>query len=198
MANILTAVEAATVLRCDTADANMLQLLPLVDAYIRMASGRDWGADTVIRPEAKSAARMLLVRWHEDPGGMAAGNALGFGLTAALVQLEAQAMLLESAGVPGEALAIAASNLTDKMDAAASLVLIFNHPMTAGVTGQVSLRDGGGAVVASTNALDVTGKVLTINPTAGLASDSSYKIVVTAAADVFGQTLTAELRFTTA
>lgn len=94
MANILTAAEAATVLRCDQADADMLQLLPSVDAYLKNATGRDWAADTPIRPEAKSAARMLLVRWHEDPGGMAAGSALGFGLSACLVQLEAVALQL--------------------------------------------------------------------------------------------------------
>ncbi len=89
---ILTTAEAANVLRCADDDPNMLMLLPQIDAYIEQATGHDWAADTVIREEAKSAARMLLVRWHEDPGGMAAGAALGFGLSAALTQLEALAL----------------------------------------------------------------------------------------------------------
>jgi hypothetical protein len=89
---ILTPYEAATVLRLEEDDPNMLDLLVQVDAYIKNATGRDWAADTPILPEAKAAARMLLVRWHEDPGGMEAGAALGFGLSACLVQLEALAL----------------------------------------------------------------------------------------------------------
>ena len=93
MASILTTAEAANVLRTTQDDQTMLDLLPQVDAYIKNATGRDWTLDTPISPEAKSAARMLLVRWHEDPGQMAAGT-LTFGLTAALVQLEAIALEL--------------------------------------------------------------------------------------------------------
>jgi hypothetical protein len=93
MTNILTAAEGAAVLRCETSDAEMLSILPLIDAYIRNASGRDWTADTTIAPEAKSAARMLLVLWRENPGMMASGmNTLDFGLRAALVQLEGIAL----------------------------------------------------------------------------------------------------------
>lgn len=90
--NILSREEAATVLRCAQDDADMINLLPLVDRYIEQATGRDWSQDTLIRPEAKSAARMLLVRWHEDPGGMAAGDTLGPGIRAVLTQLEALAL----------------------------------------------------------------------------------------------------------
>lgn len=92
MANILTVIEAANVLRCETDDPLMQDTLPQVDAYLETASGRDWTGDSTIHPLAKSAARMLLVRWHEDPGGMAAGEALGFGLQAALAQLRAEAL----------------------------------------------------------------------------------------------------------
>jgi hypothetical protein len=91
--NILTAAEGAAVLRCDEDDPDMLTLLPLVDAYIRNATGHDWTADVVIYPEAKSAARMLLKKWHEDPGMDSSQAAtLAFGLSAALVQLEAIAL----------------------------------------------------------------------------------------------------------
>jgi len=91
MTNILTAAEAANVLRCETTDALMLNLLPAVDNYIRAATGHDWTADSPILDTAKSAARMLLVMWHENPGMMSVNTALNFGLSAALVQLEAQA-----------------------------------------------------------------------------------------------------------
>jgi hypothetical protein len=90
MANILTASEAATVLRIDEDSQTLLDLLPAIDAYIRGATGHDWAADTPVIPEAKSAARILLVRWHEDPGAMA-GQALTYGQAAMLVQLEALA-----------------------------------------------------------------------------------------------------------
>lgn len=91
MANILTIGEAANVLRCLETDPNMIDLLPMVDQYIQQATGHDWAADAPVQPEAKAAARILMVRWHEDPGGMAAGGALGPGLSACLTQLEALA-----------------------------------------------------------------------------------------------------------
>jgi hypothetical protein len=93
MASILTASEAATVLRCDADDADMLALLPLVDAYLKRATGHDWASDAPIIAEAKSAARMLLTLWHENPGMVTSGmTSLGFGLSAVLTQLEAIAL----------------------------------------------------------------------------------------------------------
>lgn len=97
MANVLTAVEAATVLRIDESDQNMLDLLLQVDAYIQNATGRDWTQDNPVRPEAKSAARMLLTMWFENPAMLASGiTVLNFGLMAALVHLESIALQLES------------------------------------------------------------------------------------------------------
>ncbi len=92
MTNILTANEAANALRCDVYDQEMLDLLPQVDRFIINATGYDWTTDITINQAAKSAARMLLVMWHEDPAMMAQRNApLSFGLMSALVQLEALA-----------------------------------------------------------------------------------------------------------
>lgn len=102
MANILTVDEAATVLRTEESDANLLYLLNQVDAYIKNATGRDWSADTPVHAEARSAARMLLVRWHEDPGGMASGNAPGFGLHAVMTQLKAKALELAESEAAAE------------------------------------------------------------------------------------------------
>jgi hypothetical protein len=96
VANILTAAEAAIVLRCSSTDTNMLQLLPLVDAYIANATGRDWTSDTPVPPEAKSAARMLITMWMENPAQQSYPmSALPQGLAAALAQLEIKALLLE-------------------------------------------------------------------------------------------------------
>ncbi len=92
MANILTAAEAAVVLRCETSDALMLALLPSVDAYIRQATGHDWTADATIHPAAKSAARILVTLWHENPAQISQQSALPWGLSAALAQLEALAL----------------------------------------------------------------------------------------------------------
>jgi hypothetical protein len=94
---ILEPTEAATVLRCAENDQNMLDLLPLVDTYLANATGIDWGDEPYEIPnEAKSAARMLLVMWHENPAmiGMP-GSSLGFGLAAVLMQLKAMALALE-------------------------------------------------------------------------------------------------------
>jgi hypothetical protein len=198
VANILTASEGSNVLRCSASDPELLALLPLVDAYLKNATGRDWTLDSTVRPEAKSAARMLLVRWHEDPGAMAAGSALGFGLSACLVQLEALALQLASSGVPDEVLQLVSTNISGEMAVDANLVLVFNHPMGSAATARVILKDAAGATVASANALDVTGKILTINPTASLNAGASYTVDVDQAADLYGQTLDTEILFVTA
>lgn len=89
---ILSGPEAANVLRCAEDDALMLQLLPQIDAYIERATGHDFSDDTEISNRAKSAAMMLLVMWHENPAQMGGEDPLHFGLSAALTQLEADAL----------------------------------------------------------------------------------------------------------
>jgi len=95
--SILTPTEAATVLRCEIDDQNMLDLLDPVDAYIENATGWQWSQDTVINPTAKSAARMLLVQWFENPAqtGSEYEVPLTFGLNAVLLQLKAEAVRLK-------------------------------------------------------------------------------------------------------
>jgi hypothetical protein len=96
--NILTAAEAATVLRTVDTDPAMLLLLPQIDAYIETATGRDWTLDDPIHEIAKAAARMLLVRWFEDPGGL--GQSQGLlpqSCSAVLGQLEVIALQLAEA-----------------------------------------------------------------------------------------------------
>lgn len=92
MTNILTPAQAANVLRCATDDALMLQLLPQVDSFIQRATGRDWTADNPISNRAISAAQMLITLWHENPGMMGGDSPLSFGLNAALLMLETDAL----------------------------------------------------------------------------------------------------------
>lgn len=89
MANVLTAAEAANFIRSTVDDAVMLQYLPLVDEYLKNASGHDWAADSTKHPAAKMAAGMLLTYWYDNP--TAIGHAPD-GLTALMVQLEAEAL----------------------------------------------------------------------------------------------------------
>lgn len=99
MANLLTAGEAAAVLRVESTDAEMLNLLPLVGDYIKDATGFDWGSLETIPEKAKAAARMLLVMWFEDPGQ--AGGFAGmppFGLVSVLAQLEAMGLRYKTFG----------------------------------------------------------------------------------------------------
>ncbi len=132
MAHILTEKEAANALRCELDDDNMLDLLPLVDGYIENATGRDWAGDSTVHPAAKAAARMLIVRWHEDPGSLAAGGALILGLSAAMAQLEAIALhYYEFEGLSGAGyLQLAAAREGDKVTSVTGL--------TTGKTGDQS------------------------------------------------------------
>lgn len=89
MTNILTAAQAATFVRTQTSDAVMLQLLPLVDEYLKNATGHDWAADATIHNSAVIAAGMLLVYWYDNPG--AVGSTPNT-IAGTLVQLEAEAL----------------------------------------------------------------------------------------------------------
>jgi hypothetical protein len=202
MANILTAAEAAIVLRCEATDADMLQLLPVVDAYIKLATGRDWTLDTTIEPLAKGAARILLTQWHEDPGMMIAGAAnMSGGLRACLAQLEAKALLLVDEGIPTEALELVSAPEDGELTVAISVrpLLVFNHAMRDYRSEPILyLYTAAGVPVPMTLTIDSTNKRFTITPTSSLAAGTEYKVVFTNAADVFGQTLTQTIRFRTA
>jgi hypothetical protein len=93
MTNILTAAEASRVLRDIPEDDDlMLELLPSVDRHIETATGRAWQNDDPIDEAAKSAARMLLTMWYENPAMVGKVDVLTYGLNAALTQLEALAL----------------------------------------------------------------------------------------------------------
>jgi hypothetical protein len=86
---ILTPSEAANWVRSTETDQIMLMLMPQVDAYLERATGRDWSADAVIHPMAKTAAGALLVNWYDNPSF--AGNGMQ-GLSDVLIQLEVEAL----------------------------------------------------------------------------------------------------------
>jgi hypothetical protein len=109
--------------------------------------------------------------------------------------------MLESTGIPEEPLALDSSFPADGEDEIAvtvSPVLVFNHQMAAGATSAVTLKNASGATVAGSKTLDVTGKILTINPTANLSSASEYTITIANAPDIYGATIEDEIGFTTA
>lgn len=97
MGSILTPLEAANVLRCEENDQTLLDLLEQVTAFIENATGWKWSEDSEINANAKSAARMLLVQWFENPAQTGSSNEapLAFGLNAVLLQLKAEAIRLK-------------------------------------------------------------------------------------------------------
>jgi len=203
MPNILTPLEASHVLRCETDDPLMLDLLRSVDFYIEQATGRDWTADApVVHVGAKQAARILLTLWHENPAGIGANTGMmPAALSACLGQLEAYALTLESDGIPLEALKLVKCFPTyGDEDIAITItpVLIFNHVMAAAALTAITLKTAAGATVSATKSADATGKIVTITPAASLAAASTYTIVITAAPDEYGQTITQEIGFRTA
>lgn len=94
MTNILTAAEGANFIRSQDDDPAMLQLLPLIDDFIKRATGRDWTADSEINDSAKAAAGMLLALWYDNPAQARKGSEslLPYGLTSVLAVLEAEAL----------------------------------------------------------------------------------------------------------
>jgi hypothetical protein len=91
---ILTTQEAADVLGYDSPDempgdvVNIL--LPGIDGFLKNATGKDWGAEEEIDPDAKMAARVLLRRWFDDPGMV--GGAKDVGVLSLIGQLHAKAL----------------------------------------------------------------------------------------------------------
>lgn len=107
--------------------------------------------------------------------------------------------------VPGvsvpSALALSSSNPANNATAVAvgaTLTLTFNNAL---VTGEeldcVLINSSTGAVVAGTNSIDAARKVVTVGHTANLAASTLHRIVYMVK-DVFGQTLTGIVSFTTA
>lgn len=101
MTNILTDAQAANFIRTSATDAVMLQLLPLVDEYLKNATGHDWASDATKHNAAITAAGMLLTHWYDNPALIGQAPVT---VRSTLVQLEAEALKYrkyEFAGING-------------------------------------------------------------------------------------------------
>lgn len=94
MMPILTPQDAADVLGYDSPDempGDVTKiLLPGIDGFLKNATGKDWGAEEEIDPDAKMAARVLLRRWFDDPGMVGATKDVG--ILSLIGQLHAKAL----------------------------------------------------------------------------------------------------------
>ena len=79
----------------------------------------------------------------------------------------------------------------------ANLTLTYNNALIAGVVNTVALLDDAQAPVAGAVTLDATKKIITINPTAALAGTTAHTLVANVT-DIYGQSLTSMITFTTA
>lgn len=99
------------------------------------------------------------------------------------------------------ALALSSSVPVDEasgVSVGADLTLTFNNALQdAAINGVTLIKVSDGSVVAGVNTLNVTKKVMTINPTGSLTAATDY-LLVYAVTDVFGQTLNGSVNFTTA
>ena len=91
---ILTPEESADVLGYDNpeempGDVEKI-LLPGIAGFLKNATGKDWGAEEEIDPDAKMAARVLLRRWFDNPGMV--GETTDIGLMSLIGQLHAKAL----------------------------------------------------------------------------------------------------------
>jgi phi13 family phage major tail protein len=78
------------------------------------------------------------------------------------------------------------------------LTLTFNNALPAGAINNVELINSAtGAVIAGTNSLDTTRKVMTVGHTAALTASSTVYRIVYGVVDIYGQALSGTVTFTT-
>lgn len=107
--------------------------------------------------------------------------------------------------VPGavapDALALSSSVPTADatgINVTANITLTYNNALKdAAINGVTLIASVAGTAVAGAVTLDATKKIITVNPTASLSANTLYRVVA-AVTDVFGQTLTSIVSFTTA
>ena len=78
------------------------------------------------------------------------------------------------------------------------ITLTFNNALVATAINNVILINGTtDAIIAGTNSLDATRKIMTVGHTANLPSTTPIRIVITSVTDIYGQTNTQIVSFTT-
>lgn len=80
----------------------------------------------------------------------------------------------------------------------ANLTLTFNNPLKDEALNNITLLDGSGNAVACSKALNIGKTVVTIDPTPDLSPSTTYTVVMGGVMDLYGQTLTTTISFTTA
>jgi phi13 family phage major tail protein len=106
--------------------------------------------------------------------------------------------------VPGSvvpsALALSTSDPADGASGVAvdkTITLTFNNKLQASAINNVVLSEADGTLVACTNSLDTTGKIMTVNPDSSLGA-ATVHILAIGVVDIYGQDLQAVVNFTTA
>lgn len=80
-----------------------------------------------------------------------------------------------------------------------TITLTFNNELASDAIYNVTLINSStGAVVAGTNTLDVTRKIITVGHSSNLAASTLHRAIYAGVTDIYGQTLTGVLSFTTA
>jgi methionine-rich copper-binding protein CopC len=78
-----------------------------------------------------------------------------------------------------------------------TITLTFNNALPAAEIYHVVVSQADGTLVACTNSLDVTKKIMTVNPDSNMAA-STVHIVAIGVSDIYGQDLQVVVNFTTA
>ena len=106
--------------------------------------------------------------------------------------------------VPGitapSALSLSSSDPTDGATGVVvtkTITLTFNNALQAQAINNVVLSKADGTLVACTNSLDVTKKIMTVDPDASM-SASTVHILAIGVIDIYGQDLQSVVNFTTA
>jgi phi13 family phage major tail protein len=98
------------------------------------------------------------------------------------------------------ALALSTSDPADGASSVAvgkTITLTFNNALLAGEINHVVVSKADGTLVACTNSLDVTKKIMTVNPDSNMGA-STVHIVAIGVTDIYAQDLQAVVNFTTA
>lgn len=106
--------------------------------------------------------------------------------------------------VPGvasvEPLALSSSVPVDDatgVSRSADITLTFNNALVVASLSNILLLDNNSAVVTCAKSLDSTKKIATLNPDTDLAASTAHTIVIGGVKDIYGQTLTTIVTFTT-
>jgi phi13 family phage major tail protein len=100
---------------------------------------------------------------------------------------------------PPSALSLSSSDPTDGATGVAvdkTITLTFNNALQADAINNVVLSKADGTLVACTNSLDTTKKIMTVNPDASM-SAATVHIVAIGVIDIYGQDLQVVVNFTT-